>query len=65
MLAVTNTLAVATEKGWDVSMSRVKEDVDCCTVSTGIVKEPNYAQNDGTGVNVPIEHLTTTQMTEK
>lgn len=46
-------------------MSRVKEDVDCCTVSTGIVKEPNYAQNDCTGVNVPIEHLTTIRMTEK
>lgn len=46
-------------------MSRVKEDVDCCTVSTGIVKEPSYAQNDGTGVNVPIEHLTTIRMTEK
>lgn len=46
-------------------MSRVKEGVDCCTVSTGIVKEPNYAQNDGTGVNVPTEHLTETQMTEK
>lgn len=46
-------------------MSRVKEGVDCCTVSTGIVKELNYAKNDGTGVNVPIEHLTTIRMTEK
>lgn len=48
---------VVIEKGWDVLMSCVKEDVDCCMVLMGIVIELNYVKNDGIGVNVFIEYL--------
>lgn len=56
---------VVIEKGWDVLMSCVKEDVDCCMVLMGIVKELNYVKNDGIGVNVFIEYLIMIWMIEK
>lgn len=56
---------VVIEKGWDVLMSCVKEDVDCCMVLMGIVIELNYVKNDGIGVNVFIEYLIMIWMIEK